>query len=196
VTTTSYDRRVRFRISAVAVLGIAGLLSGGAAALGADSASSLPSGATAFAQAVLSEATVPPGGQLTSGIHTVEANWLAGWGPTPGTADIVGAHAFYLDDEARASVVHYIETHLPRGAILSGYGTANGLVTEVTETVALSGPDEYLAMLTYQVAPTNDTGTRSELRIDAKTVWVPPVRSPSTARETTSFGSRVIRRCQ
>lgn len=136
-----------------------------------------PSGASsapAFAQSVLAEATVPPGGQPTRGIHTLEVRWLGGWGDTPGVGGVVGAHAFYLYDEPPATVAHYIRAHPPSGAISTGYGTHDGVVTAVTETLAVSGPDEYMAALTYKVAPTNGTGTRSELRIDAKIVWVPP----------------------
>lgn len=62
---------------------------------------------------------------------------------------------------------------MPRGA-LAGNGTSDGEVQSVTQTVPVSGADEYMAELTYQVAPTDVTRTTSELRIDAKTVWVPP----------------------
>ncbi len=146
---------MRSRLPAVAVLGIVGLLTAGAAGLAIETAPPASSSATAFARSVLAEAAVPPGGRPTR-----------------------GPHASYLYDEPPATVVRYVETHLPPGAILSGYGTHGtaraGVVTVVTETLPVSGPDEHMAGLTYQVAATNGPGTRSELRIDAHTVWVPP----------------------
>lgn len=164
------------------VLGIMGLLTVGAAVLGVATAAPEPSSREAFAEAVLAQATVPPGGQPTRGIHTLETRWLGGWGATPGTGGVVGSHAFYLYDEPPKTVIRYIVGHPAPGSVLSGYGTHDGVVTAVTETVALSGPDQYLAQLTYQVAATNGTWTKSELRIDAKTVWVPPRSSTELAQ--------------
>lgn len=146
---------MRSRPPAVAVLGVVGILAAGAAALAIETAPSAPSSATAFARSVLAEATVPPGGRPTKGPRTS-----------------------YLYDEPPATVVRYVETHLPPGAILSGYGThvsaRGGVVTVVTETLPVSGPDEHMAALAYQVVATNGPEPRSELRIDAHTVWVPP----------------------
>jgi hypothetical protein len=170
-----------------ALLGIMGLLTVGAAVLGEATAAPEPSSPEAFAEAVLAQATVPPGGQPTGGIHTLEARWLGGWGATPGTGGVIGSHAFYLYDEPPETVIRYIVRHPAPGSVLSGYGTHDGVVAAVTETVALSGPDQYLAQLTYQVAATDGAWTKSELRIDAKTVWVPP-RSPT---ETAQAGSVV-----
>lgn len=140
---------MRPRLPAAVLLGIVGALVAGAAVIGAEGGPSGPSSASVFAQR------------------------LGGWGDTLGVEGVVGAHAFYLYDEPRATVARYVETHLPPGAVLSGYGTNSGVVTVVTETLAVSGPNEYLAMLTYQVAATKGSGTQSELRIDAKTIWEP-----------------------
>lgn len=175
-TTRPTILEVRRRLPPLAVLGALGLLAAGSAVLGATgtpSASSAPSSAPAFARSLLSEAIVPPGGQPTAGIHTLDVRWLGGWGATPGVHGVVGAHDFYEYDEPSATVLRYIEAHLPRGAI-AGTGTHDGTVQTVVQKVPVSGPDEYLAELTYQVAATDATRTTCELRIDAKTVWVPP----------------------
>jgi hypothetical protein len=168
-----YDRVVGFRIPATALIGAVGILAAGGAVLGVETAPSRASSAEAFAKEVLGEATVPPGGQPTAGIHTVDVRWLGGWGGTPGVQGVFGVHAFYLYDEPLTTVADYIEKHPPPGVRTTGSGTANGVVTSISETVPVSGPSEYAAWLTYSVAPTNSTLTRSELRIDAKTVWVP-----------------------
>ncbi len=166
---------------------VVGLLTAGAAVLGTATAPTGPPDRQAFAETVLARATLPPGGRPTRGIRTVQVRWLGGWGATPGIPGVSDAHAFYLYDEPPRTVTRYVATHLPQGAATSGYGTHDGVVTVVTEVIPVSGPDEYMAELTYQVAPTNGAWTKSELRVDAKTVWVPP-RSP---KERAAAGSLV-----
>lgn len=190
---------VRFRLPAVAVLGLVGLLTAGAAILGVATSTALPASARAFAASVLAEATVPPGGLPTRGIHTLEVRWLGGWGWTPGVRGVMGLHGFYLYNEPPTTVADYIEINPPAGVRTIGTGTANGIVKFVTEKVPVSGPDEYAAWLTYSVAPTNGTFTKSELRIDSKTVWVPArtesEQAPSAGLvEVTGFRTDTVRK--
>ena len=165
---------MRYRLPAVAVLGVVGRLSVGSALLGVAGTPAKPPDASASANGVLAEATVPPGGQPTAGIHTLEARWLGGSGTTPGTRGVRRAHAFYLYDDPPSTVIRYVERHLTPGAVITGYGTNDRVVTFVTESLPVSVPDEYAASLSYQASATNGTWTHSELRIDAKIVWVIP----------------------
>jgi hypothetical protein len=72
-------------------------------------------------------------------------------------------------------VESYIEAHLPRGAKVISTGNASipaGTASGVVVSLPISGPNEYLAQLAYDLAPvagTNDT----ELRVDAQTLWLP-----------------------
>jgi hypothetical protein len=172
----------RYRLPAVAVLSVLGLLTLGAALLGAATAAPAPSPASAFAQNVLAEATVPPGGQPTTTIDSLEGDWLTSVG-RPGVEGIVDVHSLYFYDEPPDTVASYVQTHLPPGATFAGTGTATGIAKFVTVSLPVAGPNEYMARLIYAAAPTNDTFTHSELRIDAQTVWVPD--RPATERAPT-----------
>ena len=111
----------------------------------------------------------------------------------------MGVHAFYLYNEPPMTVADYIQKNPPPGVRTPGTGTANGIVKFVTEKVSVSGPDEYAAWLTYSVAPTNGTFAKSELRIDSKTVWVPPrpesEQAPSAGLvEVTGFRTDTVKK--
>jgi len=124
-----------------------------------------------FAQKVLGEARIPPDARAT---NTVVSPWLEHPLETPGSSGLIDLHRQYLVDRLPGAVESYIEAHLPDGAKVTSTessggpaGTAIGLVV----SLPISGPNEYLAQLAYDVAPA--TTHAAELRIDAQTVWVP-----------------------
>jgi hypothetical protein len=184
---------VRRRVPAIATLGVAALLTGGAAVLGASaSPAQTPvepaGGAAAFAAHVLAEATVPPGGQPTATVRTLARRWLLGPSATPGMSGIVDRHELFSYDEPATAVESYIRTHLRPGETVSATGSATGSALSTTVVVPVSGRHEYTALLEYTAAPTTTGLGRSELRIDALSVWMP---SRPASEQVSSRGATV-----
>ena len=143
--------------------------------VGVIAAGSVPVGATSpelFAHTVLGQASIPPGARSTS---KVVSTWLASPLETPGVGGLINVHRLYLVDESPAFVESYIEAHLPRGAKVTSTGNASsptGTASGVVVSLPISGPNEYLAQLAYDLAPIGGTSD-TELRVDAQTVWLP-----------------------
>jgi hypothetical protein len=147
-----------------------------------------PVQSAAFAARVLSEAPLPPGAQLTTVVVTrqvtVEANpiRLHGYGETH------DADRLYTAPAAPASVVTFIEHHLPKGWWVGVTSPPNGPPppgdTIVQVEVPVHGPHEETATVSYTVVP---DGTGTELRIDALVIWQPSRPRSLTAPRTGSI---------
>lgn len=169
---------------------VVALLATPAAAVAGASPPWYPVQSAAFATAVLGEAPLPPGAQLTTVAVTrqvtIEANpiRLHGYGETH------DADRLYTAPAAPASVVTYVEHHLPKGWWVGVTSPPNGPPppgdTIVQVEVPVHGPHEETATVSYTVVP---DGTGTELRIDALVIWQPS-RPPSLAAPRT--GSIVV----
>lgn len=145
----------------------------GVAVASPTSASSSDGTAESFAHRVLGEASIPPGARATD---TVVCSLLQGPMDTPGgfsDAHLIDLHRLYLVDDSTSAVEGYIRSHLPPGAKMPEAGTSGGpacLANDLTVSLAVSGPNQYLAQLGYDISPDGDG---VELRVDAETVWLP-----------------------
>jgi len=124
-----------------------------------------------FAHRVLGEASIPPDARSTS---TVVSPWLEHPLETPGSGGLIDLHRQYLIARLPGAVESYIEAHLPDGTKVTSTGSSGGpagTAIGLVVSLPISGPNEYLAQLAYDVAP---AGTHAaELRVDAQTVWLP-----------------------
>lgn len=168
----------------MSVLGLAGMLSAGAAALDAAPGAGAPRAAAAagpstpasFARSVLGSAPLPPGGQPTSDVETVVPTWMRTGPGQPAVSGYVDLHALYLYARPAATVLAAVRAALPAGAVI-GTGSITGGADTLTARLTVTGPHEDQATLVYTVGPTVSPGG-SELRVDAVTVWV-PLRPPA-----------------
>jgi hypothetical protein len=154
-----------FLVVACSVLVAIGI---GVAAIAGGSGPVTLTSAQSFAQQVLAEATIPPGAQSTS---KVVSPWLGGPFGTLGVAGLIDDHRLYLVDSTPDPVERDIEAGLPEADRVTSTGSS-GLANGFAVTLPTSGPHEYLAQLTYDLAPVGGTKD-TELRVDAQTVWLP-----------------------
>lgn len=155
------------------VLGVVGVLTAGAGALGASMEPAGPSTSSSFAHHVLAQAPVPPGGQPTQVAETLSPGWIRGSMTQPGVQGVVTLARRFLFDDTPSAVMGYVRNHLPAGAHAFSTGDETGMAETLTVQLPVNGPHEYLAVLSYVVGPTDTTQTHSELRVGAETVWVP-----------------------
>ena len=145
----------------------------GVAAVSLTSGSSSDRIAESFAHRVLDEATIPPGARATG---RVVCSFLQGPVYTPGGIShprLIDLHRLYLVDDSTGAVEGYIRSHLARGAEMTVEGTAGSpscLASNVIVSLPVSGPNQYLAQLGYDISP---DGAGVEMRVDAEAVWVP-----------------------
>ncbi len=149
-------------------------IAAGVAAASPTSASSSNRAAESFAHRVLGEASVPPGARATD---TVVCDLLQGPMDIPGAfsdAHLIDLHRLYLVDDSTSAVEAYIRSHLPDGAKVPEAGTSSGATgcsaNDLTVSLPVSGPNQYLAQLGYDISP---DGKGVELRVDADTIWMP-----------------------
>lgn len=146
----------------------------GVAVASPTSASSSDGTAESFAHRVLDEASIPPGARATD---TVVCDLLQGPMDIAGAfsdAHLIDLHRLYLINDSTSAVEGYIRSHLPDGAKVPETGTSSGATgcsaNDLTVSLAVSGPNQYLAQLGYNISPDGDG---VELRVDAETVWMP-----------------------
>ena len=165
----------------------------GVAVIAAGSASSDGTTAEAFAHRLLAEASVPPGARSTT---KVRSTWLKFPLDNPAISGLIDLHRFYLVENPPDAVESYVESHLPKGAKVNETTTSSGptgTATGVSVSLSVSGPHQYFAQLTYDVASVG--AHAAELRVDASTVWLPnrPVeeRAPAGGVVEVTWFSRV-----
>ncbi len=133
-----------------------------------------PAQSAAFASKVLDEATLPPGSRPTTTAVThmvaIEANPIRLYG----SGTTYDADRLYTVPTAPATVVTYLEHHLPKSWKVVFTEPPNGPPppgdTIIQVHVPVTGPHEETATVSYTVVP---DGTGTEYRIDARVIWLP-----------------------
>lgn len=145
------------------------------ATLAGGSSSWYPVQSAAFATRVLDQATLPPGSVPATVAVSPQVTFAAdAIQPHGAPGETYDADRLYTTPAAPASVVTYVEHHLPKGWWVgitfppSGPPPPGDTIVQVQVPVA--GPHEQTATVSYTVVP---DGTGTELRIDALVVWQP-----------------------
>lgn len=147
-----------------------------------------PAQSAAFASKVLDEAILPPGSQETTTAVTHMVAMEASPIRLHGGDTTYDADQLYTVPTAPATVVTYIEHHLPKGWKVGFTEPPNGPPppgdTIIQVQVPVTGPHEETATVSYTVVP---DGTGTEYRIDALVIWLPSRPHGLTAPQSGSI---------
>lgn len=154
----------------------------------AGAATQYPVQSAAFASKVLGEATLPPGSQETTTAVThmvaVEASPIR----LHGGDTTYDADRLYTVPTAPATVVTYVEHHLPKDWKVAFTEPPNGPPppgdTIIQVEAPVTGPHDETATVSYTIVP---DGTGTEYRIDALVIWLPSRPHGLTAPQSGSI---------
>jgi len=159
---------------AVAIVALLGSIAGGGGAASAAGAPASPAGV--FALRVLAEATIPPGARPTD-MGSCRDRSLTGLSGDPNTGEFTGIidlRRFYLVDEVPDVVMAYLKSRAPANAsktmTMSRQLPPGCFAGALRYSLAVSGPHDYMASLLYALGAV--TGNRTELRVDAASIWL------------------------